>query len=296
MERRAVLLALLLPVPALAQTLTITDSSGSASPTINIAQCEGTASKSFNFSWTVTSTTTAATFNLEASDTSGCPDATSSNNAHTKALGTSITASNNSGVYPSSGTVNAATTLLPGLNIQCRGAQTPVYICVRSFDASGAQISATAATATITVDGAQPAPPTGVVVTPGDSALNVSWSSSSSSADGGTSGVASSYRVVATSTVDGTTKTQTVTGTSARIEGLTIGTTYAVTVVAISTGGNESDPSAAVNGTPVQVDDFWRLYKSAGGREQGGCSTGAAGLLALVGAAFALRALSGRRS
>jgi uncharacterized protein (TIGR03382 family) len=46
----------------------------------------------------------------------------------------------------------------------------------------------------------------------------------------------------------------------------------------------------------LPVSDFWDLYKKAGGQETGGCSTGATGAFALLGAAFALLAARRRKS
>jgi len=84
--------------------------------------------------------------------------------------------------------------------------------------------------------------------------------------------------------------------TSARVGGLVNGTLYDVEVLAFSTGGNVSDPSNIASGTPVKVDDFYTSYKNAGGQESGGCSTGAAGVLALALAPLLLLARKRRRS
>jgi hypothetical protein len=82
--------------------------------------------------------------------------------------------------------------------------------------------------------------------------------------------------------------------TDVRLDGLVIGTQYDVVVIAISEGGNESDKSPVATGTPVVVNDFWRLYRNAGGGEEGGCSTTGGVSLALL--AFAPFALRRRRS
>ena len=70
-----------------------------------------------------------------------------------------------------------------------------------------------------------------------------------------------------------------------------------MTVSALSAAGNPSAESNALLGTPIPADDFWDRYSAAGGQEEGGCATGAAGPLALLGlaAAFARRR-AGRRS
>lgn len=80
------------------------------------------------------------------------------------------------------------------------------------------------------------------------------------------------------------------------VDPLTNGVEYEVTVRALSVAGNASEASNAVLETPVPSDDFWDRYQAAGGQEQGGCATGAAGPLALLGLAVALsRRRAGRR-
>jgi hypothetical protein len=79
-----------------------------------------------------------------------------------------------------------------------------------------------------------------------------------------------------------------------RIGGLTNGVTYQVVAYGMNSANNPSPASAAADGTPVPTDDFWNHYKKDGGREQGGCSTGA-GALGLLGA-LSLLALRRRKS
>ena len=68
------------------------------------------------------------------------------------------------------------------------------------------------------------------------------------------------------------------------------GVTYVAQVRAVDSAGNVGPCSNPMDGTPQQIDDFWRLYKSAGGSGDGGCTTagGAAGLLGLLGVALTL--------
>jgi hypothetical protein len=68
------------------------------------------------------------------------------------------------------------------------------------------------------------------------------------------------------------------------------GTTYAVAVAAVDTAGNSGPLSAVACGTPQEVDDFFELYRRAGGKGGGGfCSISRVhdfsllGLLALAG-------------
>lgn len=55
------------------------------------------------------------------------------------------------------------------------------------------------------------------------------------------------------------------------IDGLVNGTVYEIRAKAVDLAGNYSrEWSDAITGTPRQVDDFWRAYKKAGGKEDGG--------------------------
>lgn len=60
-------------------------------------------------------------------------------------------------------------------------------------------------------------------------------------------------------------------------KGLTNGTLYTVSVVAIDDNGNASVPSATMTGTPVEGDDFYKKYIGAGGAERGGCEVASTG-------------------
>jgi uncharacterized protein (TIGR03382 family) len=64
---------------------------------------------------------------------------------------------------------------------------------------------------------------------------------------------------------------------------------YQVRVYAFSSADNRSAASEAGVGTPMLVRDFFAIYREDfGGREEGGCASGAAGLLALLGVGSAL--------
>jgi MYXO-CTERM domain-containing protein len=77
--------------------------------------------------------------------------------------------------------------------------------------------------------------------------------------------------------------------TSTTISGLSLGVTYSVVVYAYSLGGNPSPASNALTGETSPVLDFWEVYQDAGGRDEGGCASGSAGPLALLGVAALLR-------
>jgi Fibronectin type III domain len=62
------------------------------------------------------------------------------------------------------------------------------------------------------------------------------------------------------------------------ITGLKNGTTYNVVVAAVDGSGNIGPPSAEVCDYPAPVNDFWNLYRNAGGRAGGGfCALEAVG-------------------
>jgi MYXO-CTERM domain-containing protein len=139
----------------------------------------------------------------------------------------------------------------------------------------------------------KPSTPTLTSVSPGERALNVDW-------DPPSTGFHDSYAVVTrtSSPLDpewaGTDVVRTsprATATDLRVEGLTNGAVYTVHVLAFNDADNPSDPSNSTTSSPMSVTDFWEGYEAAGGREQGGCGTGGAGVLALLGlgALLALR-------
>ncbi len=151
-------------------------------------------------------------------------------------------------------------------------------------------------TGSITLDLLKPPAPQATSADPGDSSLTVNWNpGSGGSVDAGAGGSSDSWVITAVNQADPNDRHATgrVSGNglrSNRIGGLKNGVTYDVTVQAFSPGGNPSDASNIITGTPVPVNDFWRIYKNEGGRESGGCAAGAAGMLALLAVPLALRA------
>ncbi|BDG08880.1 fibronectin type III domain-containing protein [Anaeromyxobacter paludicola] len=288
MVPRLAALLLLLPSVALgAVTISVSESADSDGY-VNIAECQGS-TDNLTAAWSgVTSTST--NLSLYVSDTSGCIDTGSSS---TTVRGTAIDASA-SASGPSTNPVTTASNAasLAGLG-GCNTYQ-PIYFCL--FD--GAPSSTTlVAQGSIQLDGLRPAAPDIQSVTPGNAALTVYWTAGTGS-DGGTTGAAKSYEahaVNASNTSEDHSQTVT-SGTSVRIGGLQNDVTYNVYVYALSAGGNYSAASAAVQGSPIPVDDFWTSYKNAGGRDSGGCSSGAAGAVALLLSPLLLLARKRRRS
>jgi Synergist-CTERM protein sorting domain-containing protein len=292
MNRRLTLLACLACAPALAmaQTITVTESNDQ-DKIVNIAECQNQPPDRLAFVWTPTTTSTA--YDLYVSDQASCPPPGQtvngvSTNAHTGSVATGI-------LQTSLNQGDTAATLLNLAQISCLSSSSSLFVCVF---ATGTTTNAVA-TGTVQLDLVTPPAPTLNSVSPGDGSLNASWTVGSGSADAGTSGSANSFRVHYVPT-DGSAPDRyaTFTGagtTSGRVTGLTNGVEYTVTVTALTIGSNESPRSNSLAGTPIPIEDFWRLYHDVnGGRDQGGCATGAAGLAAL--AALAPLVLRRRRS
>ena len=93
-----------------------------------------------------------------------------------------------------------------------------------------------------------PGPPTGVSTTPGDTTATISWTAPASLGSGTLTG----YTATATAS-SGTFTCTTTSAVTCVITGLTDGTTYSVTVVALSTVGNSPPSSPAVDVEPVGI-------------------------------------------
>jgi len=303
MARRLALLAALLASPSLvlAQTLTITESGNDQDDKINIAECTGAKAAGLSFTFTVTTTATSPKFTLVASDKANCPTPDTTNGAHETPLSSTITATVSggtaTGIFPSSGTTPVPSIMGGGIQLgACNSALAAVNFCVFENGVARTSTTTPAAAAPLTLDLLTPATPTLNDVSPGDSSLHVSWAAGTTGGiDAGTIGASTSYKVIATDTTTGKEHTTDPisSATGGVIGGLTNGVTYDVQVVALSTANNESARSNTIQGTPVEVLDFWRNYKQDSGREQGGCASGAAGLVALL--ALAPLALRARR-
>jgi hypothetical protein len=80
---------------------------------------------------------------------------------------------------------------------------------------------------------------------------------------------------------------------SVKVEGLTNGTAYEVTLYAVDAAGNVSDPSNVLTGTPRLTQGFWAAYQADGGGDHG-CGSSATGFAAPL-VWLAMLALSSRR-
>jgi MYXO-CTERM domain-containing protein len=174
--------------------------------------------------------------------------------------------------------------ILGAVEVETCDANKKIYVCVHWFDSSNTRSGFAHSVLELSV--LAPGAPVLDSVVPGDGRLHVGWTAPSSSG-----AEVDHYKIQATNPADtgeephwsgelGT--------TSGEIDGLTNGVTYDVVVFAYTDSDNQSEASNIMTGTPQPVDDYWDHYQDAGGQERGGCATGAAGALALLGAAGVL--------
>jgi hypothetical protein len=134
---------------------------------------------------------------------------------------------------------------------------------------------------------APPTTPTELTVQPGDSHLKAFWQVGNAAENISTYDVhvlpldAGTPVNLANAAVPGVSN-QTTADATRTDDGVPLvnGQTYNVLVVANDRYGNQSEPSGAVPGTPVEVLDFYGLYRTEGGNAQGGggCSSAGAGV------------------
>jgi hypothetical protein len=291
MRNRLLLVALAIAPSLAAAQVTVTETSTTSTGFINISECQNQTLDGLTFTWTFPGFVAGGLYLLQASDTNLCPVNSSTVTARTITIGSNIDGTAATGSFPLSSSVTVST-MLSQLSILCNGPTTAVFFCVTLSSAPGA----TASTGSIALDLASPPAPVVTSADPGDSALTVNWTQGSgSTADAGASGSVDSYTITAVNETDPTDthtsdKISPGSTVSGRIAGLQNSVVYDVTVQAFSPGGNPSGPSNTIQGTPVPVNDFWRIYKGDGGRESGGCAAGAAGMLALLAVPLGLRA------
>lgn len=185
---------------------------------------------------------------------------------------------------PASAVVGPATS---ATDIPCDAAKenTSVFICAHWTD-SGGTVNKGVAVGQFQLQLRAPNKPGGVSVQGADSKLRVSWTAN------GIDPVRTEFyiaRAFAAGTTDLVKTSPRATGASTTITDLENGQLYDVDVVAFSVGGNPSAGSdKQLNQSPVPSGDFWDVYKTRGGVEQGGCASGSAGMLALLGVASLL--------
>lgn len=317
LRRAAVLACLLAPLAAAAQTTsTLTFSNADTFGRTECLAAAGTsADPILGFNWTIVpSGTPLATWKWQVKALKDGESCTTDNtSARILNKGTMAWNNTNSGTYPGTtgdGTLYLSRVLSVGQASCTTTPSVKVTICVQLWTADTAATTPNASVAKdLVVETSPPNAPTGLAVTAGDQALNVSWNSVPAT---NTSVAAGSYRVdvksistaancnplpdpLTDACLGALVASSTSGGTSQRVTGLVNNTTYGVQVYAISAGGNVSVPAAPVAGTPIPVYDYWELYKKMGGQEEGGCGGGPAGVLSLL-AVAGLLAVSRRRS
>ncbi len=274
--------ALAVPPVAVGQTFTFTESNdpNELPVTINADECNGAdpdgnaVTDNITFHWTFTSAPSGSV-QIDVSNTKDCPLA--GTGVFTANLVPAFSSTSITDQWPRATDTTTKVTaqqlvaaVPSGAGITCATNAT-FYAC--ALDASNRSL---VASGTVPLNVEAPAAPSGVNATPGDSALNVTWTGPSGSP------AATSYMVRAIA--QGTTvpiDSPQITGNSYRLGGLTNGVTYNVVVFAFSQFNNRSAASSpAATGKPEPVIDFWTGYKTAGGVEQGGCAAGSAGALA----------------
>lgn len=307
LRRTAVLVCLLAPLAAAAQSSTLTfGNSDTFGKDDCLAAPASAADPILSFDWTMVPSgtpLTSWTWQVKALPAGGnCATDTGTTNV----LNTSTMAwSSNTASYPGNtgdGTLYLSRVVTVAGASCSASTSIKIHICVQLFN--GTTLNASVSK-DLVVELTAPTSPTGTAVSPGDTALNVSWDSVGATSS---TPAASSYRVdvktitcnpvpdpLTASCLGTVVATKNTGGTSLRIGGLTNGVPYGVQVYAISAGGNvslASDPP--VLGMPIPVYDYWEQYKRQGGPDPGGCAAGSAGALSLLAVAGLVRALRRR--
>jgi hypothetical protein len=305
--RRLWLLVLVVPVLVVATTPPTPTSGQITFPTvnlsnedqyINIEEC-GSATATIHLAWVTAASTTASitatpqSYVLYAANkisTGDCPITSDSSTSLIAGKVATVPVTPTNDVEFSTSAIAAAAFGPTACSSTAAHDGQPIYLCMQAKDSTlGAGSNIGAARATLTLALSRPAIPVIGRVLPGEGAANVDWSA-------GANGAAdtSSYVLQATpvgTTAIGARTSPRVTTTNYRLTGLTNDVPYNVTVTAYSPASNPSDPSLAVSVTPSHVLDFFSMYQDAGGQEQGGCSGGPAGPVALLAASLALLAV-----
>jgi hypothetical protein len=129
----------------------------------------------------------------------------------------------------------------------------------------------------ITVDLAAPSAPALKDPAVGDKNINVSWTVTDSATTPYARVYWSTVPFSATAPSTATSRSDKLTASSYKIEGLSNGQTYYIAVTAIDANDNESASEKVLEAVPTEVQDFWEYYKASGGTDDGGyygCSAG----------------------
>jgi MYXO-CTERM domain-containing protein len=333
--RRALLLATVLAVPTLGSaqltagtmSFTNTDADPKAS-TINIAECRSTSAR-VEISWQTTGTVPAGsvTYTLYASnkDTANktnfpnlptdpntqCPtiqDSSTPNNITVVQVGDPLT--NATPANQPFSTAQIAAALKAGTVTDPCSTGGTVYLCIQgasggtNFGTARATIAVTQTTPTAVPELLLPIAPGNAALTPrwADAATNTSWYQAQAISVADPAHLPSTGAFDPVSSYTGFDSRDTarhasgfVSGTQSRLAGLQNGVVYAVMITSYTADYNPGDPSNIGSGMPQLTTDFWQTYKSAGGQETGGCSSGLAGPVGLMVLAGALALIRRRK-
>jgi uncharacterized protein (TIGR03382 family) len=289
---RASLLLLLLPGFALGQTGTVTAfaTSQGVIGQANRADCaSGTATATWAIVTTGLTLTTGDKWRLSTS--SGACSTTVPTTYLTEVLASSTTQSITGVFVQQMGTEGS---------VSCTGANNqPINLCVYYLPGGTIPANPLVFTGTFNFQTAIPPAPNVNSSSPGDGQLSINVTSGTGTATE-TAVTGLTFTVTCTPPAGGTASTATGNAGNIVCSGLTNGTAYTITAVATSSAGNVGAVSAALgpsaSTTPLPFVDFWSVYKSAGGVDQGGCASGGAGTIAPALALLGLLLARRRRS
>ena len=299
---RPFLAALLVPLAASAVTLT-SDLSTGTSPQIYIgrAACK---TQVINFRWDVGvghPTVVEEIDIVHARSTSTCGT-------------TSVTAPDSQNIAPSQGQtgndqVQASKLIIDqtdggfagGCDNTDRKASNPyiTYYCVQLKPTTTASSTATFASIPVNFATANPTPPSGLVIEPGDQHLKVNWSAGDTADNiatydvhvlAGDAGLDPAKYAVRVSAVTNADVQKTDDGTALQDD-----VAYTVQVIGTDSYGNNSDPSASASGTPRHILDFYNIYRDEGGSAAGGHGCSSAGAATWIAALALLAGLLARK-
>jgi hypothetical protein len=310
--RRALLLATLLAVPSLAAAQAagevIFQTSRTKPLTINKSECDPATGSTVTIRWSprfligFTSAPIGGTYIIYGANQGPSGDTCPTQSNTTTNLTVGVVADQNP-LNPGGTTALISTSaLIQAAGKSCADEGAAVFICIQGVQ-GGTNALATnfgISTAQVTISTIPPPAPSITGIMPGNNALSVSWEAggTTTTTTALTQNVAFEATPVDTvgNLIGGPVVSPRFSASPARFEKLVNNQGYSVRARAFSDADNVSTLSdPAVIGTPEHVNDFWDMYKAAGGRDSGGCSSGLAGPLGL-GILIATLALARRRS
>lgn len=243
---------------------------------INIDDCSDYSGCEMRIQWSVTGTITSGTqYSVKMSVPGGtCSETDLTTVGGTSCLNSLLTqdVKNLESTTNNKVTVDLNTLMAgEGKTLDCAGAGTDQSTKIYFIISEAGVIQSY--TLSFAVDLKRPGAPALEEPTEGDANVTVKWKDGTNDT---TSGIR--YRVYwspqkfgdANKTDESVDSSGLVTGTSYQVEGLENDTEYWFGVVAVDASENESPLSALTSAMPVEVDDFFELYKGAGGAAQGG--------------------------